>query len=189
MQLSDVHNITLLYNKYVKSLYKFGMGMGVSHDACLDIIQDIFCNLIETNKTFETDSIKRYLFRSFINRHINIQKSRKNMTYSDISDLPFDIEVSLVENTTVEEEIFQEEEQQALKERIKFLLSLLTDRQRKAVYLRYMEEMEYKEIGKILDMNEESVRKLVFRGLEKIRKHAGKNSLHLLLIAIFQAIN
>ena len=33
--------------------------------------------------------------------------------------------------------------------------------------------MEYEEIGKLLDMTAESVRKLVYRGLEKMRKHAG----------------
>jgi RNA polymerase sigma factor (sigma-70 family) len=162
------------------------MGMGLSHDACLDIIHDIFCNLMEKNKVFETDNIRHYLFRSFINRHIDIQKSKKNMIHVDVSDLPFEIDVS-VENTTGEEYMIEEEEREKLKQKVEFLLELLTPRQRKAVYLRYMEEMEFDEIGKILDMNAESVRKLVFRGLEKLRKHAGKIPMCYLLAVLFRA--
>jgi len=92
-------NISHIYKKYVGSLYRFGMGMGLSHDACLDVIHDVFCKLMKKNKVFETDSIKHYLFRSFINRHIDIQKFRKNMIPMDIDELPFVIEIS-VENTT-----------------------------------------------------------------------------------------
>ena len=173
-----------LYKKYVSSLYRFGIGMGLSHDACLDVIHDIFCRLIEKNKVFETDSIRHYLFRSFINRHIDIQKSRKKEICRDVNDLPFVIELSL-EEPTIEEYAIEQEEKEKLKQKVEFLLGLLTERQRKAIYLRYMEEMEYDEIGKLLDMNAESVRKLVFRGIEKLRKQAGKVPMFFLLSVLF----
>jgi len=173
-----------LYKKYVSSLYRFGIGMGLSHDACLDVIHDIFCKLIEKNRVFETDNLRHYLFRSFVNRHIDIRKSRKKEIFGDVNDLPFVIELSL-EEPTVEGYAIEKEEKEKLKQKVEFLLGLLTDRQRKAVYLRYMEEMEYDEIGKLLEMNAESVRKLVFRGLEKLRKHAGKIPMFFLLSALF----
>lgn len=181
-------NISRLYKKYSNSLYRFGLGMGIAHDVCLDIIHDVFYRLIEKKRVFETDSIRHYLFRSFINRHIDIQKSQKKIISTDIGDLPFEIEVSL-EDTTGEEYMIEEEDKKALKQKVEFLLSLLTPRQRKAVYLRYMEEMEYEEIGKLMDMTAESVRKLVFRGLEKLRKHAGKIPMSYLLAVLFQTTN
>ena len=139
---------------------------------------------MKKNKAFNTENIRHYLLRSFINRHLDIQKSRKNMISTDISDLPFVMEVSL-DDTTTEGYMIEEEEREKLKEKVAFLLSLLTERQRKAVYLRYMEEMEYEEIAELLNMNAESVRKLVFRGLEKLRKHAGGHPMFFLLSVLF----
>ena len=174
-----------LYKKYNNSLYRFGRGMGIPHDVCLDVIHDVFFKIMNKKKVFETNSIRHYLFRSFINRHIDIQKSRKNMITGDINDLPFVLEVSL--EKTTEDYVIEEEERERLKQKVEFLLGLLTPRQRKAVYLRYMEEMEYEEIGKLLDMNAESVRKLVFRGLEKLKKNAGNHSMFFLLSMLFTA--
>jgi len=165
-----------LYKKYHSRLYGFGIGMKISHDTCLDIIQDVFYSLMEKNIVFDgfnEENIKQYLFRSFINRYLNIQKSRKREILGDVNDLPYVIEVSLDE-TTLEGYIINQEKKERLKQKVEFLLGILTDRQRKAVYLRYMEEMEYEDIGELLDMTAESVRKLVFRGLEKIRNQEGK---------------
>lgn len=159
-----------LYKKYHNSLYRFGMGMGLSHDVCLDVINDIFCGLIEKNVMLETNSIKHYLFRCFINRHINIRRSRRNEISGKVKDLPFELESS-IEDTNIEGYMIEQEEMKTLKNKVDFLLGLLTQRQRKAIYLRFMEEMEYDEIGKLLDINIESVRMLVFRGLEKMRNH------------------
>ena len=176
-------NFSQLYEKYVNSLYRFGRGMGFSHGDCLDIIHDVFCRLIEKNKVFESGSIKHYLFRSFINRHLDIQKSRKKEISVDISNLPFSIDVSLKETGYA----IEQEERDILKQKVEFLLGMLTQRQRKAVYLRYMEEMEYEEIAALLEMNAESVRKLVFRGVEKLRKHAGGIPMFYLLSVLFRA--
>lgn len=47
----------------------------------------------------------------------------------------------------------------------------LSGSQREAIYLRYIMEMEYDEIVKILNINAESVRKLVYRGIDRLREH------------------
>ncbi|MCL2651391.1 MAG: RNA polymerase sigma factor [Candidatus Azobacteroides sp.] len=175
-----------IYKQYINSLYRFGISMGIPHDTCLDIIHDVFCKLIKKNEVFETDCMKSYLFRCFTNRYIDIKKSQKNVISGDFNDLPFTIEVSL-EDTSIEGYMIEEEEKEALKQKIEFLLGFLTPRQRKAIYLRYMEEMEYDEIAELLDMSAESVRKLVFRGLEKLRKHAGNIPMFYFLSILFRA--
>ena len=162
-----------LYQKYADILYRFGMGMGIHHDMCLDVIHDVFCKLLQIKKDFDPD-IKNYLIRSFINRHTDILRSRKKITTSDANNLP-DEEKNSIENLNAEDEIIEAEERENLKRKVEYFLSLLTDRQRMGVYLRFMEEMEYDEIGKILNMSNESVRKLVYRGLEKIRAQVKKN--------------
>ena len=178
-----------LYKKFRNRLYGFGIGMKIPHDVCLDIIHDVFISLIEKNMMFDgynEENIKQYLFRSFINRCLDIQKSRKREIYGDINDFTFDIEVSLVEDHNAEGDIIEQEEKEKLKKKMEFLLGMLTDRQRKAIYLRYIEEMEYENIGKLLDMTAESARKLVFRGLEKLREHKGEIPIFYLLSVLFR---
>lgn len=54
--------------------------------------------------------------------------------------------------------------------KIQSLLGQLTDRQREAVCLRYIYDMEYKEIAQIMKMeNEKSARNLVSRAIQKLK--------------------
>jgi DNA-directed RNA polymerase specialized sigma24 family protein len=46
----------------------------------------------------------------------------------------------------------------------------LTDRQREVILLRFFHGLEFHEISQVLQMNIQSVRNLLFRSLDKIRK-------------------
>ncbi|MDD4639480.1 MAG: sigma-70 family RNA polymerase sigma factor [Bacteroidales bacterium] len=76
------------------------------------------------------------------------------------------------------------EEQSFLKRKVEKILSLLTDRQREAVYLRYMQDLDYEEIATMMDMQSESVRKLVFRALESVRKETRDNFLKFFILIL-----
>ncbi len=181
----DGDRLSSLYDAHVNGLHSYGTGLGFSHDACMDAIQDVFCKLFFKIETINAETAKYYLFRSFRNRLIDLYKSKKKeIAYPDISDLPFHVEVTVVDT------LIEEEEQEQIKKKVDQLMGMLTQRQREAIYLRYMEELEYDEIGKILRMNAESVRKLVFRGIEKLRQQ--KNNiplLHIILLAFVLSNN
>ena len=163
--------ISQLYKKYINSLYGFGIANGIPHDTCLDIIHDVFCNLIVKNIVFETNSMKHYLFRCFINRYVDIQRSRKNTIPIDTND---DLLFEREQTDSEEEDLIEKEEtESSKKQQVESLLSQLPLQQRKAVYLRYIEELEYEEIANQLNIKVESARMMVFRGIEKLRKHAG----------------
>jgi len=49
------------------------------------------------------------------------------------------------------------------------MLDQLSPRQRKAIVLYYIEEKKYEEICVILEMNYQSVRNLIHRGMSKLR--------------------
>ena len=57
-----------------------------------------------------------------------------------------------------------------LKDKVASLLESLTPNQREVVYLKYMIGLQHKEIGEILDIREESARKLLYRSMEKLRE-------------------
>ena len=168
-----------LYRAHSKDLYHYGVSLGFTPEICLDAIHDLFCKFYTREYNVDPKEIAFYLFRSFKNQLLDIQKSKKKeVAIADINNLPFHVKVTVVDN------LIEEEERIRIKEKVERLMELLTSRQREAVYLRYMKEMEYEEIGKLLDMNAESVRKLVFRGIEKIRQQCGIMSLFFLLCVL-----
>lgn len=156
-----------LYTEYVSNLHAYGTSLGFASDVCMDAIQDVFCKLyLRKEELRDIENIGFYLFRSLRNRLIDLQKQRYTTQTIDDETLAFSIEVS------VDESFEDEEERLLLKEKIERLLSLLTNRQREAVYLRHMEELDYEQIAGIMGMNAASVRKLVYRALEVMRKHS-----------------
>ncbi|MBK7711832.1 MAG: sigma-70 region 4 domain-containing protein [Bacteroidales bacterium] len=49
------------------------------------------------------------------------------------------------------------------------MLNLLPPRQRHVIYLRYFEEMEFENISQVMNMNVQSVRNSISRGLQVMR--------------------
>jgi len=49
-------------------------------------------------------------------------------------------------------------------------LNQLTERQKEILYLHYVNEMEYEEICEIMGMNDQSVRNLIQRSINKLRE-------------------
>lgn len=113
-------------------------------------------------KSFEeAGNLKFYLIRSLKNRILDIQKGKVDTV--DITNVDFCI------TPTILDHLIADEERLAIEQQILSYLNLLTDRQREAVYLRFIEEMEYEHIAEILDMTAPAVRKLVHRAIARIR--------------------
>jgi RNA polymerase sigma factor (sigma-70 family) len=157
-----------IYKANYKDLYHYGIRLGFSHETCLDALQDVFYKLLIRSNPIDDDGARAYLFRSLRNRLIDMMRVKTEMSYEDITDQPFSVEV------TIEDEMIENEEVKMLKQKVESLMSMLTNRQREIIYLRYMEEMEYEDIGKLLQMKPESVRKAVNRGIELIRQLSKK---------------
>ncbi len=170
---------SLVYKTHIHSLYSYGVSLGYTPEACMDAIHDVFCKLYAMDEWSRIKNIRFYLLRSLKNRLMDIQKSqKKEINHGNISDLPFTIEVSVMD------ELIDKEEQELIRNKVESLLNLLTDRQREAIYLRYMQEMDYDEIGTLLNMNAESVRKLVYRGIDKLRQEMDVDLLVLMLFTL-----
>lgn len=78
-----------------------------------------------------------------------------------------------------------EEEKSDIKATIESLLNSLTDRQREAIYLRYMQNLDYEEIAELLDMSPGSVRKLVYRAIMSLRKKSSTINNPLAVVMLF----
>lgn len=159
--LSRIHAI--LYNEL------FNYASHMLDDAALadDAIQEIFIKAWTRRLHIGVvDNVKAYFFTMLRRHNINQLKSLKlqairiNNSYEpDMSFSPEDIIVS-------------REQEAALQSRLQLLLNQLPRRQKEVVYLKYYDNLNYEEIGQIMDINYQSVINLVFKAIQFLKKAA-----------------
>lgn len=162
----DKDAYVLMYKTYVKELYNYGKAFTSDTEMVKDAIQDIFCKILcKRSLLSNIHNLKCFLFISLKNRLIDM--NRKVLTFNE-NEYP--ITNFTVTNITILDDLIEEENRQEISQKIKSLLEQLTDHQREAVCLRYIYDMEYKDIAQILKMeNEKSARNLVSRAIQKLK--------------------
>jgi len=172
------HAYTSIYNKYADALYGYGMGLGFEQETLKDAIQDVFYVLYTQKKQLSgVKNLKYYLFKMLKNRLLDIYKSAVNTKEINSSEMNFTLK------TTILDELIEEEDFIILQNKINKLLETLTSRQKEAVYLRFIQELEYEEIGTLLDMTPQAARKLIFRAIKRMREE--KVPLHIFLMLFY----
>lgn len=176
----DDHAFSFFYEFYINDLYAYGISLGGEREVVKDAIQDIFLIIYFEEKNFSSvDHLKYFLLKSLKNRLYNIYKSKAVSATTGISEdvLGFSI------TTTVLDRIIDEEDRTMIKQQVDDLLSKLTARQKEAIYLRFMQEMEYEDIAEIMNITQHAARKLISRSLKRLRDDE-----QLLLICLFMLI-
>ena len=141
-----------------------------------DVIQDIFLK-IYTRPELVKDrfTIRAFLFASIKNAYINLGNyGYRLVAIQNISDFEFTFSV---ENNALEEK----EERENMSALIKRILDGLTPRQREIIYLRFLHQMDYKEIAVIMNLSEQAARNLTHRAMDKLRKENDTGFLILIL--------
>ena len=157
-----------IYKKYVDELFAYGTGLCFERETLKDAIQDIFCKLYFDKKGLRNvKQLKHYLFIMLRNRLIDIHRTSMNLNLTDFHQSKYEMTFSI--KSTILDDIIGEEERNNIQQRIDTLLNKLTDRQREAVYLRFIHEMKYEEIAVLLNMTLPAVRKLVARAMKSMR--------------------
>lgn len=165
-------NITQMYNQYVDVLFSYGAHLGFEDDIIMDAIHDVFYKVCSSSRTLdEIDNPKSYLLRALKNRLIDIYRSSKDLQNETepIDDNKNQDDITFKIHITVEDEIIQEEHLNEIRQKIELMLANLTNRQREAIYFRYIHEYEYKEIADIMQISVEACRNLISKSLEKLK--------------------
>lgn len=162
----DKDAYVLLYKKYVDELYTYGKAFTSNTEQVKDAIQDVFYKILCKKTLLENvHNLKCFLFISLKNRLIDMSRTAITVNEDEYPMTRF-----TVNDVTVLDNLIEEENRREISRKIQSLLGQLTDRQREAVCLRYIYDMEYKEIAQILKMeNEKSARNLVSRAIQKLK--------------------
>lgn len=154
------------YEQYVDELFSYGMAFGLEKELILDAIHDVFLHLYEAADRIETPvNPKFYLLRSLKNKIISYQRNPLHWLSFDESDL-YSFHIHVDASSVIEDE----EERISYEKKVADLLALLTDKQREVVYLHFMEELSYQEIAALLGVTPKSIRKIIYRALERMQK-------------------
>ena len=158
------------YENYIDELFAYGIAFGVEKDFVLDAIHDLFLHLFESADKIEIlGSPKSYLFSALKNKIITSFRKQANW-------------LSLEEEVEVDAEALMEDEEERrnYEKEVESLLNLLTNKQREVIYLRFIKALSIQEISEILNITPKSVRKMIYRAIERMQQ--GKIELLFLLM-------
>ena len=159
-----------IYNSYVQSLFKYGCNFTPDEALIKDCIHDVFIDLSKYRSSLSsTNSIKLYLFKSLKRKIVCSLCEKKKFGTIDHEKLPFYYSIS------TEDEIIEDDLEQQRYYQLNKALSALSPRQKEAIYLKFVSDLGYEEIGQVMKLNYQSARNLIFRGLEKLRESYPKN--------------
>lgn len=175
MDQTHKNTLKLLYEEYANTLYSYGCKFTRDKELVKDCIQDIFVYLHSIDPA-SVKNVKFYLLQALKNNLITKLTKINETTY------PENIEFTIPSPETIESIFIENEESQQMKALLQEALNTLTNRQKEAIYLYYIEELEYAEICNLLDMNYQSVRNLIHRALTNLRKTMREEDLILLYL-------
>lgn len=164
-QNGDESAYTQLYQLHIRAMHRYGTTLVATSEAfVLDCIHDVFTELWDKRTRLSVpDNVRFYLLKALKTRIMHLLE-RKERTFKPLSEVNYE----LFEPNDLE--ILEElENAKSRQERLKILISQLPFRQQEALKLRFIENLDYNQIGHVLDVNTQSAKNLVFRAIEKLR--------------------
>lgn len=166
-QAGNMAAFSQLYNLHINVLFNYGLKLTIDKELLKDCIHDIFVKLYTKKDELGTiDNLRSYLFISLKNKLCDELRRRMYMSDTAVE------EVNISTPTDVEDDYMEEEQRKNEFSLVRRLLDQLSPRQREALTLYYIEEKKYEDICEIMNMNYQSVRNLMHRGLTKLRSLA-----------------
>ncbi len=142
----------VIYNRNKGRIYSY-LNKRISDDSAIDeIFQNILLKFHNSRMSYDPKyPFGKWIFTISKSELLDFRKKRK-FVYEDLKD-----EHLLSENSDTSEKIDLYE------------IKNLSENERSAIALRYYSEKDFLEISRLLNVSESNVRKLISRGLKKVR--------------------
>ncbi len=164
-----------MYERYAALLYNYGYKIAQNRQLTEDCLQDLFLTILETRERLSrTDSIKFYLMRS-LRREVVRRLQAEQRFNPDPDALDFRVEF-MYEPTWLDSQISAEQSAGLLTE-----LNNLPPRQKEALFLKFFDNLSYEEIAGVMNIDQTSAYKVIYKGIAALQKRVGSSVLSLLL--------
>jgi RNA polymerase sigma-70 factor (ECF subfamily) len=164
LRARDAHAFRLLIERLEQPITGYLHRLVGNRDVALDLAQDTFIQVYkEIGKTSQDLVLDAWIYRIATNyglRYLNRKRLRQFVGF-DGPDRPEDSNPSLM--------VPGPESQAEIRILVQEALSYMKPKDAACLQLHYSNGFTYEEIGKILEMSPEAVRKRVARGVEKFR--------------------
>ncbi len=152
------------YNQFLSSqrkLYRFALSLTKDVNDADDIYQESLMKLWQLKEEWANwQNFEAYAMRMVRNTFLNYYRKNNNRVHVALEQITEQPEP----NDTDKEMVLTD-----LRMRFNALISKLPEVQRNILYLREIEEMEYKEIAEVLEITEAQVKVYLFRGRQYLK--------------------
>lgn len=158
----DEESFNTIVKRYRQTLISFILGYVKQLDVAEDLAQDTFVYMLINKRNYNfKSSLKTYLFIIAKCRAINyIKRQKKSVAYDE------NYVLSIEDTLNLEEELLKEEK----KKEIYFAIKKLKYEYQMAIYLKDLQDFEYKEICKILNKTMPQTKVLIHRARKALKK-------------------
>ncbi len=169
-----------IYKEFIDRLFAYGCKITHDHELVKDCIQDIFVDLQRLNPNLHhAEYIEFYLLKSLKNAIIHRLTENKRSDKLSVDDMTvFDLKFN------IEQDDFDQDSDRLRAEKLKSILQTLDPQKRELLFLKFSTGLNYVEIGQLLKMNPDTVKKQVYRTLDHLRNKYGSQLMELLMIRV-----
>lgn len=157
-----------IYQTHFEALYAYGKKFTYDDALIGDTLQQLFTEIWHKRARLgPTDHIKNYLYKSF--RRSLLRRLKKKSGYSTAeSEVNFPVSISH------EDQLIQEQLDLEQLENLESAISLLSEKQREVIYLKFYDGLSYAEISEITGATSSQVYDLMYKALGSLRKKINK---------------
>lgn len=165
----DADSFELLLNRYRAPLIRYFCRMVRDQALAEDLAQEVFLRVYQARERYQPEArFTTWLYRIATNLALNALRDRRDAEMpaepaNGEGDPP---EARIVDSRpTAEQSLILSERERAIRQAVE----ALPDNQRAAVILHKYQEVDYRQIARILDVSESAVKSLLFRAYETLR--------------------
>ena len=164
LRMGDKDAFSALFVRFYADLYAYALKLTKEETLSQDIVQELFLNIWQSHQRIQVlESIKPFLLRCTKNLIIDywrkektIERTNQNLTQEEIEFSQEDFRIS-------------NEESAEQRGKVLAMLNTLPDRVKEAIYLRYFTGLNYTEIARVMDVNVQTARNFVHRGIRQMK--------------------
>jgi RNA polymerase sigma factor (sigma-70 family) len=156
--------INEMFQKKMDLIYRYLIKLGCDQENAQDIVQDTFYKALIYIDGIQAEKLPSWLFKVATNKYYDYCRKSKRHFHLSIDEGIF--KDNLADSKLVEDFILDMEKSEEILE----ALNSISDIHKNLLFFKYDMGLTYKEIGELLDVNENTVKTYIFRAREQFKK-------------------
>ena len=165
-----------IYNEFVDQLFDYGAKITSDKTIVEDAIQDLFIDIYKFSiRLRHPEYLEFYIFKVLKRMIIRKLKENRKFDYADDSPEKFNLKFSIEEET-------QNEKLEGHLNLLQNEIKNLDAKKRELIYLKFNSSLTYVEIGELLDLKSDTVKKQIQRLIKNMRGKFGDSIIELFVL-------